>query len=238
MFPETTEIGYLIESIRTPKSISITSTPKTNSLTFQPREISHVMSGIICCLHSTSAISVMSKRTQEDAGEERVTANSKPMRNLVSRYSVSDPNLLASTASESPGKTKSESQLPLSSLNEQQPRTGRPVMGASSSDYSEWNIDDKWSSQEWKSGDMLGARRGRPVGGQEPTQDIDKFVIDDDDMDSDTATHSIPWSSACMHELSVSSDFLDLFIIFTFLLSVIIILKQFLLPFNFPEVKW
>ena len=38
-----------------------------------------------------------------------------------------------------------------------------------------------------------------------------------------------------MHELSVLSDFLDLF--FTFLLSFIIILKQFLLPFNFPEVK-
>ena len=40
-----------------------------------------------------------------------------------------------------------------------------------------------------------------------------------------------------MHELSVLSDFLDLFIIFTFLLSTIIILKQFLLLFNFPEVK-
>ena len=51
------------------------------------------------------------------------------------------------------------------------------------------------------------------------------------------APHSIPWSSPCMHELSVLSDFLDLFIIFTFLLSFIIILKQFLLPFNFPEVK-
>ena len=41
-----------------------------------------------------------------------------------------------------------------------------------------------------------------------------------------------------MHELSVFSDFLDLFIIFTFLLSLIIVLKQFFLPFNFPEVKW
>ena len=40
-----------------------------------------------------------------------------------------------------------------------------------------------------------------------------------------------------MHELSVLSDFLDLFIIFTFLLSFIIILKQFLLPFHFTEVK-
>ena len=64
-------------------------------------------------------------------------------------------------------------------------------MGASSSNYSEWNIDDKWSSQEWKSGEMLGARTVRPVGGQESTQDIDKFVIgDDDDMDSDTVTES------------------------------------------------
>ena len=30
----------------------------------------------------------------------------------------------------------------------------------------------------------------RPVGGQQFTQDIDKFVIDDDDMHSDTATES------------------------------------------------
>ena len=147
------------------------------------------MNGIIfLCLCNISHFSpincleAMSKRTQEDAGEERVTAKSKPMMNLVSRYSVRDPNVLASTASESPGKTKSESQkVPLSSLNVQQTRTGRPVMGASSSDYSEWNIDDKWSSQEWKSGEMLGARTERPV--------YDKLVIDDD-MDSDTVTES------------------------------------------------
>ena len=98
--------------------------------------------------------------------------------------------MLASNASESPGKTRYERQKPLSSWNEQQPRTGRPVLGASSSDYSEWNIDEKWSSQEWKSGEMLGARTERPVGGQQFTQDTDKFVIDDDDMDSDTATES------------------------------------------------
>ena len=56
--------------------------------------------------------------------------------------------------------------------------------------HSEWNIDEKWSSQEWTSGEMLGARTGRPVGGQQFTQDTDKFVIDDDDVDSDTATES------------------------------------------------
>ena len=48
-----------------------------------------------------------------------------------------------------PNETKSESQnVPLSSLNVQQTRTGRPVMDASSSNCSEWNIDEKWSSQE------------------------------------------------------------------------------------------
>ena len=69
------------------------------------------MNGIIFCVCSTSAISVpfngleaMSNRTQEDAGEERVTVTSKPMMNLVSRYRVRDPNVLASTASESLGE--------------------------------------------------------------------------------------------------------------------------------------
>ena len=116
---------------------------------------------------STNCLEVLSKRTQKDAGEERVTAKSKPMTNLVSRCRVRDPNALASTASESPGKTKSESQnVPLGSLNVQQTRTGRLVMGACSSNYSEWNIDEKWSSQEWKSGEMLEASTERPVGGQ------------------------------------------------------------------------
>ena len=105
----------------------------------------------LLCLFNISHFSsincseAMSKRTQEDAGEERVTAKSKPMMNLVSRYSVRDPNVLASTASESQ-IWKSER---TSDLVEQQTRTGKLVMGASSSDYSEWNIDEKWPSQEW-----------------------------------------------------------------------------------------
>ena len=135
----------------------------------------------------------MSKRTQEDAGEERVTAKSKLMMNLVSRCSVRDPDVLASTASESPGKTNYESQKPLSSWNEQQSRTVRPVMGTYSSDYSEWNTDEKWSSQEWKSGEMLGASTGRLVNEQPAglfTQHTDRFVIDDDDMDSNNVTES------------------------------------------------
>ena len=54
-------------------------------------------------------------------------------------------------------------------------------MGASSPNYSEWNIDDKWYSQVYKSGEMSNTSTGRPV--------HDKFVIDDD-TDSDTAAAS------------------------------------------------
>ena len=190
MFPGLTElllIGCLIELIWTPKSKSNTSIPKTNSLTFRPKEISRVMSGIICCACSTLAISgpsvkAMSKRTQEDAGEERVTAISKPMTNLVSRCRVRDPTVLASIASENTVITKSESQkVPLSSFNVQQTGTGRPVMLASSLNSSEWNDDDKWSSQVRKSGEMSKTSTGKPVSNE---------LVIDIDMDSDTAAES------------------------------------------------
>ena len=48
-----------------------------------------------------SSTNCIAKRTQEDAGEERVTAKSKPMMNLVSRCGVRNPNVFASIASES-----------------------------------------------------------------------------------------------------------------------------------------
>ena len=52
-------------------------------------------------------------------------------------------------------------------------------MLASSSNSSEWNNDDKWSSQMRKSGEMSKTSTGRLVS--------NKFVVDID-MDSDTAT--------------------------------------------------
>ena len=55
---------------------------------------------------SINCLEAMSKRTQEDASEESVTAQSKPMMNLVSRCSARDPNVPAYTASESLGKTQ------------------------------------------------------------------------------------------------------------------------------------
>ena len=43
---------------------------------------------------STVCSEVISKRTQEESGEERVTAKSKPMMNLVSRCSERTPHVL------------------------------------------------------------------------------------------------------------------------------------------------
>ena len=104
---------------------------------------------------STKCLEAISKRTEEDAGEERVTAKPRSMMNLVSRCRVRDPTVLASTASEGPENTKSESQkVPLSSLNVQLTGTGKPVTLATSSNSSEWNNDDKWSSQVRKSGEL------------------------------------------------------------------------------------
>ena len=128
--------------------------------------------------NSTNCLEVMSKRTQEDAGEERVTAKSNPMMNLVSQCSVRNPNVLVSTASQSPKKTRYESQLPLSSWNEQHQRTGRLVLDAYSTSYSEWNADKNWSSQEWKSDELMEARTVRPVSEQPAgsfTQHTDRF---------------------------------------------------------------
>ena len=54
-------------------------------------------------------------------------------------------------------------------------------MGATLSNYSECNIDDKWSSQMWKSGELSKTSTVRPVD--------DKLVFDID-MNTDTATES------------------------------------------------
>ena len=80
---------------------------------------------------STDCSEVMSKRTQEVSGAERVTAKSKPMMNLVSRCSERIPDVLPSTASESRVKTRHESQTPLSPQTEKYDRTEwRPVVSS------------------------------------------------------------------------------------------------------------
>ena len=81
----------------------------------------------------------------------------------------------------------------LSSWTEQHLRTGRPVLHAYSSNYSEWNAHKNRSSQEWKSDEVLDVRTGSLVYEQPPglfTEHTDKFIVDDDDLDSDTVAES------------------------------------------------
>ena len=68
---------------------------------------------------STDYSEVMSKRTQEESGEERVTAKSRQMMSLIARA----PSTLSSSASESPGKRSYESQSPCSAKAEEYDRT-------------------------------------------------------------------------------------------------------------------
>ena len=136
---------------------------------------------------STECSEVMSKRTQKDSGEERVTAKSKPMMNLVSRCSERTPVVLPSSASESPGKTRHESQSPLSLQTEKYDRTERPVVYAHLSSYSERNIDKNWSSQEWRSDELMDDRTVRPIG---CSQQADRFVIENDETNSHTEAES------------------------------------------------
>ena len=73
---------------------------------------------------STDSSEVMPKRTQEESGEERVTAKSRPLMSLIARA----PSTLSSSASESPGKRSYESQSPLSAQAEMYDRTVKPVV--------------------------------------------------------------------------------------------------------------
>ena len=117
----------------------------------------------------------MAKRIQQESGEERVTAKSRPMMSLIARA----PSTLSSSTSESPGKRCYESQSPLSMQAEKYNRTGKPVVcrdtsheqghhhrlveTTHSASYSEWDDDEAWSSQEWKSDELMDDRTEKPV---------------------------------------------------------------------------
>ena len=88
---------------------------------------------LLCLLNISHFISVecsevMSKRTQKESGEERVTANSRLMMSLIARSIERPHSALSSTASESPGKTRQESQSLLSAQAEMFDRTVRLVV--------------------------------------------------------------------------------------------------------------
>ena len=185
MFPEPTElllIGCSIELTWTPK-IQIKYIDTKNQLAdiltkgnFTRDEWNHLL-----CLFNISHFSstvfsdTMAKRSQQDSGEERVTAKSRPMMNLVART----PSLVSSSTSVSPVKRSYRSQNPWSSIAKED-RSGRPDKGTdlfeasdhhyheqfmesfSSASYSKLDDDRAWSSQEWKTEIKTYERSERP----------------------------------------------------------------------------
>ena len=109
------------------------------------------------------------------------------MMNLIARASERAPAAVSSTASESSGKTRHESQIPLSPQTEKYDRMVRPVVYAYSSSYSEWNVDKTWSSRQWKSDELMEDGAGRPV---VTVQHTDRFIVENDETNSYTEAES------------------------------------------------
>ena len=124
---------------------------------------------------STACTAAMAKRAQQESGEERVTAKSRPMMNLSARM----PSVVSSSTSSSPGKKHYGSQDPWKSVAGED-RSGRPDKGTdlfeasdhyfpeqfmesfSSTNYSKLDDDRAWSSQQWKTETTTCERSGRP----------------------------------------------------------------------------
>ena len=106
----------------------------------------------------TACIAAMAKRAQQESGEGRVTAKSRPMMNLTART----PSFVSSSASSNPVRTSYGYQDPGKSVSSDD-RTGKPVE-TSRSDYLQEDSGRSWSSQEWKSGAAEHDRSGKPEG--------------------------------------------------------------------------
>ena len=84
---------------------------------------------------STACSAAMAKRSQHDSGEERVTAKSRPMMNLVART----PSVVSSSTSLSPVKRYYREDDPCNSVVAKD-RSGKPD-NSSSTDYSKLDFD-------------------------------------------------------------------------------------------------
>ena len=104
----------------------------------------------------TVCSAAMAKRIQQESGEERVTAKSRPMMNLTARM----PSIVSSSASSNPVRTSYGYQDPGKSVASDD-RSGKPEK-PSQPGYSKEDYGRSWSSQEWKSGAVEHDRSGKP----------------------------------------------------------------------------
>ena len=105
---------------------------------------------------SAACIAAMAKRAQQESGEGRVTAKSRPMMNLTART----PSFVSSSASSNSGRTSYGYQDPERSVPIDD-RTGQ-LVETSRSDYLQKEYGSSQSSQVWKSGNGEHDRSGRP----------------------------------------------------------------------------
>ena len=105
---------------------------------------------------STACTAAMAKRAQQESGEERVTAKSRPMVNLTARM----PSVVSSSTSSNSGRTSHGYQDPGKSVARDD-RSGKPER-PSPPGYSKEDYGQSWSSQEWKSGAAAHDRSGKP----------------------------------------------------------------------------
>ena len=105
---------------------------------------------------STVCSAAMARRIQQESGEERVTAKSKPMMNLSARM----PSVVSSSTSSSAGKRCYGNQDPWRPVVADD-RSGQPDK-LSSAGHSKLDYDSAWSSQEWKSEVTAHDRSGKP----------------------------------------------------------------------------
>ena len=98
----------------------------------------------------------MAKRIQQESGEERDTAKSRPMMNLTARM----PSVVSSSTSSNPVKTWYGYQDPGKSVV-MDDRSGIPDR-PSPAGYSKEDYGQSSSSQEWKSEAAAHDRSGKP----------------------------------------------------------------------------
>ena len=116
---------------------------------------------LLCLFHishfrSTACTAAMTKRAQQESGEERVTAKSRPMINFTTKM----PSVVSSSTSSNPGRTSYGYQDPGKSVASDD-RSGKPEK-PSPPGFSKEDYGRSWSSQEWKSGAAAHDRSGKP----------------------------------------------------------------------------
>ena len=158
------DFDWLFDRINLDPKIQIKYIDTTNQLAdiltegnFTRDEWNHLLNLFnISHFSSTACTAAMAKRDQQESGEERVTAKSRPMMNLTARM----PSVVSSSTSSNPGMTSYGYQDPGKSAASDD-RSGKLVQ-PSPPGYSQEDSGQSWSSQEWKGGAVEHDRSGKP----------------------------------------------------------------------------